>query len=186
MNRFANTFVKYFLRGMLFTAPIGVTAYILVAAIRWLDGLLPLDEYPGASLLIVILTLTSVGFFGSSLIVKPVLQSVEVFVTQLPFVRIIYTSLKDLISAFVGDKKKFNQPVLVLLNKETSLYKLGFITQDNLADIGIEAKVAVYLPHSYNFSGDLYIVPRENVSPIDSSSAAIMKFIVSGGVVNRD
>ncbi len=186
MNRLANTFLKYFLRGMLFTAPLGVTAYILVASIRWLDGLLPLDEYPGASLLIVIATLTSVGFFGSSLIVKPVLQSLESLVTRLPFVRIIYTSLKDLVSAFVGDKKKFSQPVLVLLNRETSLYKLGFIMQTDLDDLGIEGKVAVYLPHSYNFSGDLYIVPRENVTPVDSSSAAVMKFIVSGGVVKRE
>lgn len=185
MNRYSNAFVKYFLRGMLFLAPLGVTLYILITAIRWLDSLLPLDEYPGAGLGIVVVSVTLVGYFGSSLIVKPLFQSLEQVVNRLPLVRIIYSSFKDLVSAFVGDKKKFNQPVLVLLNKETSLYKLGFITQADLTEMGIPEKVAVYLPHSYNFSGDLYIVPRENVTLLDSSSTAIMKFIVSGGVVGE-
>jgi uncharacterized membrane protein len=97
-------------------------------------------------------------------------------------VRIIYSSLKDLISAFVGDKKKFNQPVLVLLNKSSELRKLGFITQTDLGEWGLKESVAVYLPHSYNFSGDLYIVPRENVTIVQASGADVMKFIVSGGV----
>ncbi len=183
MNRLSAAFFKYLFRGLLFATPIGVTIYVLVASFRWLDSLLSLDEYPGAGLVIIIASLTLTGYIGSSFIVKPFFQSLEKLITRLPLVRIIYSSLKDLISAFVGDKKKFNQPVLVLLNKETSLYKLGFITQTHLDDLGIAEKVAVYLPHSYNFSGDLYIVPRENVSPIEASSTAIMKFIVSGGVV---
>jgi uncharacterized membrane protein len=184
MNRLSNAFFKYLFRGLLFSAPIGVTIYVLIATFRWLDNLLPLDDYPGAGLAIIVVTLTITGYVGSSFIVKPFFQSIEKLITKLPLVRIIYSSLKDLISAFVGDKKKFNQPVLVLLNKDASLYKLGFITQTSLDDLGIAGKVAVYLPHSYNFSGDLYIVPRENVSMIDASSTAIMKFIVSGGVVD--
>jgi len=184
MNRFYNAFFKYLLRGLLFAAPIGVTIYVLVASFRWIDSLLPFDEYPGAGLAIILGSLTVMGYLGSSFIVKPVFQSLETLITRLPLVRIIYSSLKDLISAFVGDKKKFNQPVLVMLNKETSLYKLGFITQHHLDDLGIPDKVAVYLPHSYNFSGDLFIVPRENVTVIEGSAATVMKFIVSGGVVD--
>ncbi len=183
MTRLYDLFIKYFLRGMLFIAPIGVTLYVLIAAIRWLDHLLPLEEYPGAGLGLVIVSVTLAGYIGSSFVVKPLALSFEQIINRLPLVRIIYSSLKDLISAFVGDKKKFNQPVLVLLNKETSLYKLGFITQHDLSDFGIAEMVAVYLPHSYNFSGDLYIVPQENVTLVDSSATSVMKFIVSGGVV---
>ncbi|MDJ1469061.1 DUF502 domain-containing protein [Cytophagaceae bacterium DM2B3-1] len=183
MNRLITAVFKYLVRGLIFCAPIGVTIYVLIASFQWLDNLLPLDHYPGVGMAIVLAGLTLTGYIGSSFIVKPIFFSLEKLITKLPLVRIIYSSLKDLISAFVGDKKKFNQPVLVLLNKEASLYKLGFITQQNLDDLGIEEKVAVYLPHSYNFSGDLYIVPRENVTMLNTSATAIMKFIVSGGVV---
>ena len=184
MNRFVNFFLKFFLRGLLFVAPVGVTIYTLAALFRWLDSLLPLDEYPGAGLAIILVSVTLAGYVGSSFVVKPFFQSLEKLLYKLPLVRILYSSLKDLISAFVGDKKKFNQPVLVLLNREASLHKLGFITQEDLTDFGIADKVAVYVPHSYNFSGDLFIVPRENVTLVNHSSTAVMKFIVSGGVVD--
>ena len=45
-----------------------------------------------------------------------------------------------------------------------------------------ESQVAVYLPHSYAFSGNLFIVDKENITPLNASSAEVMKFIVSGGV----
>ncbi len=97
-------------------------------------------------------------------------------------VRIFYTAFKDLISAFVGDKKKFKTPVLITLNKENNIRKLGFLTQESFNEIGEDESVAVYCPHSYAFSGDMFIVPRENVKPVNISSAEAMKLIVSGGV----
>lgn len=51
--------------------------------------------------------------------------------------------------------------------------------------LGIESeKVAVYFPHSYNFSGELFIVPAKQVKKLDAPPADVMKFIVSGGVAN--
>jgi uncharacterized membrane protein len=146
-----------------------------------MDRLLNL-QYPGSGILIIIVTVTVIGYIGSTLIAKPIFDLFEKLLNRLPLVRIIYSSLKDLISAFVGDKKKFDQPVLVTINKQSDLQKLGFITQEDLSNLGIKEKIAVYLPHSYNFSGDLFIVPRENVVLIRASGADIMKFIVSGGV----
>jgi uncharacterized membrane protein len=84
--------------------------------------------------------------------------------------------------AFVGKEKKFNQPVLVKVNLNSDLEKLGFVTQTDLSDLKIKDKVAVYFPHSYNFSGELFIVPKENITPLDVNSGELMKFIVSGGV----
>lgn len=176
-----NTLIKYFFRGLLLVIPIGLTIYILVAAVKWMDSLLSLT-YPGSGILIIVVGITVIGYIGSTLIAKPIVDFFERLLNRLPLVRIIYSSLKDLISAFVGDKKKFNQPVLVTINKHSDLQKLGFITQVDLANLGIKEKIAVYLPHSYNFSGDLYIVPKENVVPIQNSGADIMKFIVSGGI----
>jgi len=176
-----NSLIKYFLRGLLLVIPIGVTIYILLASIRWLDGLLTLD-FPGAGLLIILCAITFIGYIGSTLIAQPLFNFFERLLNRLPLVRIIYSSLKDLISAFVGDKKKFNQPVLVTLNRESNLHKLGFITQEDLSNLGLMERLAVYLPHSYNFSGDLYIVPKENITLIHATGADVMKFIVSGGV----
>ena len=100
-----------------------------------------------------------------------------------PLVSLIFKSVKDLLSAFVGTEKKFNRPVLVKINKSADVERLGFITQDNMNDLGIEdKKIAVYLPSSYGILGDLYIVPSKNVTPIDTNSTEVMKFIVSGGV----
>ncbi len=176
-------FIRYFLRGLLLVAPIGVTVYILWAAISWLDELLPLG-FPGAGLLIILGSVTVTGYLGSTFIARPLFGFLEASMSRLPLVNVMYSSLKDLFSAFVGEKKKFTHPVLVTLNRESHLCKLGFITQTDLAELGMAGKVAVYLPHSYNFSGDLYIVPAENVTPVDASGTAIMKFIVSGGVTH--
>ncbi|MCU0317778.1 MAG: DUF502 domain-containing protein [Amoebophilaceae bacterium] len=103
-------------------------------------------------------------------------------ITRLPLISTIYSSLKELTSAFVGNKKRFDKPVLVVINKEVQLRKLGFVTQRELKAINLPGSIAVYVPHSYNFSGDLFILPKDSVTPLDIASTEVMKFIVSGGV----
>ncbi|CAN5396617.1 DUF502 domain-containing protein [soil metagenome] len=182
MNKiFARRLLKYFLRGLLFLVPITVTLYIIVGSIQWLDNLIPVS-IPFLGLLIILTIITVFGYLGTTLLAKPFFDLFEEVLIRLPLVNIIYTSLKDLIGAFVGDKKKFNKPVMVCMNNEAQVYKLGFVTQVDLSQIGMPGKVAVYLPHSYNFSGNLFFVPLESVTPLDVSSAEMMKFIVSGGV----
>ena len=70
----------------------------------------------------------------------------------------------------------------MLINPDAKLEKLGFLTEHDLSILGEQDKVAVYSPHSYNFSGELFIVPSDQVRPIDISPTDVMKFIVSGGV----
>lgn len=171
----------YFFRGLLFVVPVALTIYILVVCIRWLDNLIDISV-PGLGLLTIIASITLIGYLASTLLAAPLFRLLEEVLTKLPLVNIIYSSLKDLISAFVGDKKKFDRPVLVALSDDLNIRKPGFITQDDLTQLGLIDQVAVYLPHSYNFSGNLFIVPSQYVTPIEASSTAIMKFIVSGGV----
>jgi uncharacterized membrane protein len=115
------------------------------------------------------------------LITQPLFDMVEEWLMTIPLVSIIYSSIKDLMSAFVGDKKKFNTPIIVKLSE--SIYRLGFMTQDDLTVLEEAGLVAVYFPHSYNFSGNSYLVPRENVRVLKNvHSSEVMKFIVSGGV----
>lgn len=184
MSKFnLNFVVKYFFRGLLLVVPIALTIYIIVLAIRWLDGLIPID-IPGLGLLIMVGTVTVFGYLGSSILAKPFIEFFDSIMARLPLVRIIYTSLRDLISAFVGDHKKFNRPVLVNLSSDQSVKRIGFVTQDDLPQLIPENMVAVYLPHSYNVSGNVYLVPSDRVTPLDISSTEIMKFVVSGGVAD--
>ena len=102
--------------------------------------------------------------------------------SRLPLVKLLYGSIKDLLNAFAGEKKSFNRPVLVKLGPDSSAHVLGFITCDSLLKFGLEEYISVYVPQSYNFAGQLLVFPREQVQPLDTGSADLMTFIVSGGV----
>jgi uncharacterized membrane protein len=173
-------------------APIGFTVLILISAFDFVDNIIriripsadPNSEnfIPGLGFLIIVSGTMLIGFVISVFLPQALQNLVENIIRHIPLVRIFYFAFKDLISAFVGDKRKFNQPVLMLLNKESGIQKVGFITQNDLSNLGLKDKVAVYCPHSYAFSGELYIVPNQNVQPLDLPSAEVMKLIVSGGV----
>ncbi|GGZ28727.1 membrane protein [Echinicola pacifica] len=172
--------LNYFFKGLLFVAPLALTAYIIWQIVLFLDNLLPVP-IPGLGILIVFGMITFIGYLANIFITRPIFELVERWLFRIPLVNILYTSIKDLMSAFVGDKKKFNTPAIVKLSENMS--RLGFITQDNLAMIGEDEMVAVYLPHSYNFSGNCFLVPRDNVRILHgANSTEVMKFIVSGGV----
>ena len=173
---------NYFLNGFLIEAPIGLTVYILYAVFHWLDNLFPNYGVPGLGLVVAVFLVTIVGFVAKSFMVRPFLVIAERLLHRTPLVSIIYSSLKDLFDAFVGDNQKFNCPVLVRLNGQDNVYKMGFITQDNLAALQREDLVAVYFPHSYNFSGELVLVQPAAISYLELPSSEVMKFIVSGGV----
>jgi len=176
-----NNLLAYFIRGLLLVVPFALTGYIISLALNWIDGIIKLN-IPGLGMVILLVAITFFGYLGSTLLVRSVFDLIEKLIIRIPLISIIYTSLKELIAAFVGNKKKFDKPVLVMLNKQERIQKLGFITQQELKSLHLPGSVAVYLPHSYNFSGDLYILPKDAITPLDISGTEIMKFIVSGGV----
>lgn len=174
-------FFRYFLNGFLIMAPITLTIYIIVAIIDWLNGVFDLG-IPGLGILVMVVMLTLIGFIGSSFLVRPFLILTERVFNRTPIVSIIYSSLKDLFNAFVGDNQKFNRPVIVKLFDHSEAFRVGFVTQESLVAINLEDKMAVYFPDSYNFSGELWVVPKASVTYLDLPSSEVMKFIVSGGV----
>jgi uncharacterized membrane protein len=187
-----NKLIRYFLQGLLLLSPVAITIYALVVSFEFIDGLL--IQYltdligfkiPGLGIIIIATFITLIGVLGSSILIKPILNSVDKFISQAPLVKIIYTSIKDFMSAFVGKEKKFTEPVLVKISKDSDLEKIGFITQHDLSALGIETgKVAVYMPFSYTFSGSLFIIPVANITPLNTNSTEVMKFVVSAGVTN--
>ncbi len=188
-----NTFrrlLNYFFQGLLFLGPLAVTIYAVRITFLWIDGLLYKHiegllglEIPGLGLVTLLLFITLIGFLGSLFFFKPFLTYLDRIISRMPLIKIIYTSVKDLMSAFVGNKRRFNQPVLVRIGGSSSLEKIGFITNEDLPELGTtDGRFAVYLPHSYAWSGNLFIVPVENVTRIDASATDVMKYIISAGV----
>jgi uncharacterized membrane protein len=171
----------YLLRGALITVPLVLTSYIFYWIFTTIDQFLPIG-IPGLGVVITLLLVGLVGFFSSNMIGNGILESTERFLKRVPLVKLVYTSIKDLINAFVGDKKSFDKPVLVRLSAESPLKVLGFVTRDGLSGLGMADHAAVYLPQSYNFAGNLLLVPKNLIEPVDASSGEVMTFIVSGGV----
>lgn len=175
---------KYFFEGLLVLVPLIATIYVIYVIFVKIDSIFKFT-IPGMGVLVTLLTITLVGFISSNFITRKLVGIVDKIFTRLPLVKMIYSSVKDLIGAFVGDKKSFNKPVLVNLSRDGNVQAIGFITRDNMESIGMAEKVAVYLPQSYNFAGNLIIVAREQISPLAAESGDIMALIVSGGVAAK-
>jgi uncharacterized membrane protein len=173
--------VSYFLRGLAFVAPIAVTVYVCVRIFAEIDGWLGLKT-PGVGFALTILVITVVGFLGSTLLTRGILTGIERLIQRLPFVRLFYTSTKDLLNAFVGEQRRFDSPVLVPAPGGGSGKALGFLTQESLPRLGLPDYVTVYIPFSYSLSGRLILYPATDVTRLDIPSADVMAFILSGGV----
>lgn len=183
-NSLVKRLIKYFLQGLFYVVPIAVTIYIITYLIVLIDGIVNLD-IPGLGILVILIGVTLIGFIGTYFLayLKPFDRAIE----STPLIKLIYSSMKDLMNAFVGKKNQFKQPVLVRLSENYEVERLGFITKSDLSELGIGAdKVAVYLPFSYAISGQVFIVPKKNVSPINASASDVMKMIISGGVTQVD
>jgi uncharacterized membrane protein len=184
MKKILSVIGSYFLKGLLYTVPLVITVYVIYQLFVFFDRLIVLPyDIPGLGIIFLFAAITLIGLIGSSVVVQPILKRIVQFIEKTPFLKIIYSAVKDVTSSLVEKKKSYNVPVLVRISKDSNLEKLGFITQRNLEVIGAdENKIAVYFPHSYAFSGNLFIVSKENVKVIDKKSSDVMKFILSGGV----
>jgi uncharacterized membrane protein len=174
----------YFFRGLLFVVPLTVTLYVFYVIFTAIDGLLNIP-IPGVGFLITFLLVIFIGFLTSIVFTQKIIAYIDKIFTKLPIVKLIYSSLKDLTGAFVGDKKSFDKPVFVDVSAD-GIKIVGFITKEDLSAFGLKEYVTVYLPQSYNFAGNLIIVPANKVTIINLDSSSVMTFIVSGGVVGRE
>jgi uncharacterized membrane protein len=178
-----NSLIKYFFRGLLLVVPIVLTVATLVFIFNWLDGMLPL-RIRGLGFFIIVFGITFLGLLTSKLkLLQPLVRWFEDTLSDLPVVGLLYSSFKELVSGIVGEQQKFTHPVMVRLNAENEVFRIGFITQHDLTHVGIDDLVAVFFPHSYNISGNLYLVPRKNIQPLPTQGAETMRFLMSGGVV---
>ena len=190
---------QYFFQGIIIIAPIGITMYVVIWLFNLVDNFLPNILYtffpkwmthsdgtirtiPGLGFLLVVLIVTLIGWISSSFIVSRIVSVLDKVLEQTPGIKYIYTSVKDFLEAFGGNRKKFDKPVMVSVDA-TDTWRVGFITQNDASLFGLEDHVAVYVPLSYALTGVVYFVPKEKIKPVTNiNSADAMKFVISGGV----
>ncbi|HET6254525.1 MAG TPA: DUF502 domain-containing protein [Puia sp.] len=196
--------LRLFLQGVIILAPISLTIWAVVAVFNWIDNILPntlhnlfpglvdIDQFglprriPGMGFVVFIGIALFVGYVSSSFLVTRLVEIADGMLERIPGIKLIYTTVKDFVEAFAGNKRKFNKAVLVSVLAE-DVWQVGFITQEELEEFDLQEYVAVYVPQSYAFAGHLYFVKRDRVRVLtDISSTDAMKFAISGGVTEID
>lgn len=202
IRKFLKRLLQYFFQGLIVLAPIGITIWVVVSLFQVVDGILPnilhkvaplfvqenadqkLVKIPGLGFVVVIGLVLMVGWVSSIFAINRMVEFVDSLLEKTPGIKFIYSSVKDFLEAFAGNKKKFNKPVLVNVDA-ADVWRIGFITQQSATEFGLVDFVTVYVPHSYAISGITYFVSKDRVRPLDNISAAdAMKFTVSGGVTD--
>lgn len=193
MKRLARALLNYFFKGLIVVVPLGAAAFLIFWAVSSLDNALNLSDIlwtdshgrhryiPGLGILNVVVVIMIAGILVTNVITDPIKRWFYRWLNRLPLFKFLYSSIKDLTEAFVGDEKKFNEPVLVDVNRD-GLKKIGFLTQKDLGSINLPGHVAVYFPWSYSFAGQVVIVTTDKVEPLNMNAADAMKFVISGGV----
>ena len=177
--------IDYFLKGLVIFVPMALTVFLLIWAFTSLDAVfrnfLP-KYFPGLGLLLTVALIVVIGFIASNFLGKRLFALVEKVFKGLPLVKLLYSAVKDMIEAFAGEKKSFDKPVIATIAPGGAAKVVGFVTQESLENLGLSDHVAVYLPQSYNFAGNVLLFPKEAVKPLSIESSQAMAFIVSGGV----
>jgi len=175
--------IQYFLQGLLILGPVSITIYFIYIVFDKIDNILrPAINIPGLGFVIIIAFILLVGYLSSFFVMGRILSVLNKFLEKTPGIKLLYSFIRDFFEAFAGNKKKFTNNVLANVD-DTDIWRVGFITQDDMTIFGMADYVAVYLPMAYSVAGNVYIVPKHKIRPITSISATqTMKFAVSGGV----
>jgi uncharacterized membrane protein len=188
---------QYFLQGLLVMAPIAITIYAVYWVVSSIDNLIPIFTAKdadgkiyvrnyGLGFVIVIVTICLIGYFSSFFIKLKLFSLFDSWLEKAPGIRFIYSTVRDFFEAFAGEKKKFNKPVLANID-DTDVWRIGFITQEDMTDFGFRDYVSVYIPMSYSIAGNIYLIPRSRIKPVTNIDAPeAMKFAISGGVTKVD
>ncbi len=185
---------QYFLQGMLVLAPIAITLYAAYWLVTSIDDLIPILTVTneegkvivrnfGLGFLMVVITITAIGYLSNFFIQTRMFNFFDRMLERAPGIKFIYTTVKDFFEAFAGEKKKFNKPVLANID-DNDVWRVGFLTQEDMHDFGLDEYVAVYIPMSYSIAGNVYLIPASRIKRIDTqiTSGEAMKFAISGGV----
>ena len=187
-----NIIKNYFLKGLLYSVPVAVTCWVIIESYNFLDGIIGNHlpnrlQIPFLGIFVMFLLITLFGYIGTKVISSPITSIFKDLLNKAPLLKTIYSSVKDLMNTFVGQKKGFSEPVLVKVYENSTIERIGYITNEDVESLKIKkGKVLVYMPHSYAISGQLFVVEKKYVTRIDQPASEVMKLIISGGVTDID
>jgi len=194
---------QYLLQGLLILAPIAVTAYAIYWIVSTVDNWIPIFTEPvkdyqgnvtghkvknyGLGFVVILATIILIGYLSSYFIQTKIFSLFDHWLEKTPGIKYIYSSVRDFMGAFAGEKKKFNVPVLANAFSNDS-WVVGFITDEELEKLDMGADmVSIYVPQAYHWAGQLFVLPRDKVRKIEKfTSGEAMKYAVTGGVVHVD
>lgn len=191
----------YFIAGLLVTAPIGLTIWLVWITIRFIDmtvasllppGYAPQDWFdvpiPGYGLIVVLIGLTVIGALTRNVIGRYLVQAGEAIVNRTPVIRSLYSALKQTFEAIFGNQTKAFRQVVMVEYPRTGVWSLGFVagvTEGEVQSLTNEQVLNVYIPTTPNpTSGYLLFVPKNQVIPLTMSVEDGMKMVISGGLVS--
>lgn len=192
-SRAIKNFISHCVQGLIVVAPVVITVFVFYKIFDFVRSTNPFPRIvntyldPFIILVGILILIYLIGLLSESILFTPVYVRLEKGVEKVPFIRVVYSAVKDLFSAFIGNKKKFNRPVLVTIDKANDIKQMGFVTQTDLSNMDISKEyISVYLPFSYGLNGKLIFVHKDTVQPLNVSATEAMKFIISGGVTHVD
>ncbi len=191
---------KYFLSGILVTAPIALTLYIAWAVITAIDdkvkNLIPAKYYlekiipfeiPGFGIVIAFLIFTLIGTFAAGFMGRLVVKFGEKLMERMPLIRGLHSTVKQIFQAvFERDKNSFREVVLLEYPRK-GIWSLGFVTGVTKGHVQKETKeevLNIFVPTTPNpTSGFLLFVPRSDIKTMDMSVEEGIKMVVSAGII---
>jgi uncharacterized membrane protein len=187
--------LKNFLNGILTIVPIILVVYVIYKTFMFLDSLLGnilrqhlQDRYiPGIGLLTTLLLITFLGWLSTRFISGSIIRLIDKLLEKIPFVKTIYSVIKDTVHSFLGEKKSFSKVAMVTV-PGTGMKSLGFVTTENLEAFcqPLSGHIAVYIPQTFQVAGFTFLIPKEDVVILDVKPEDAMKFILSGGMTSKN
>lgn len=189
------SFNQIFFRGLITIIPIAVTIYVIYSAVLILDSLLgsvlqrllPAEIYfPGQGLLVILALTYLFGLLLNNFFTGKFFAVVEKKLTEVPFIKVIYSPLRDLMNLFSKKGGKAMGSVVLVRMGDSNAQALGLVTRENFSDLpfpaGSEEKVAVYFPLSYGLGGFTFLVPKASVQELNLPVEKAMSLAITGWV----
>jgi uncharacterized membrane protein len=186
-------FNKIFFRGLITLLPIAITIYIVYSAIVILENLLGsllrqvLPEYiPGLGLLLTLVLIFLFGLLLNNLITVRLLTILESRLVQVPFIKAIYSPLRDLMNLFNRGESPDMKSVVLVKMGDTGAMAMGVVTRESFRDLPFHGemtdKIAVYFPFSYGLGGYTLLVPKNLIIQVDLPIERAMSLAITGWV----
>lgn len=142
------------------------------------------DSYiPGFGIILTVSLITILGWLSTKFVARKVLELVDTLIARIPFVKTLYSVIKDTFQSLLGEKRSFSKVALVTM-PHTSMKVIGFITSEEVESLSnvLTDHIAIYIPQTFQVAGFTFLIPKEDVKLLDIAIEDAMKFVLSGGV----